>query len=439
MGCRTYEVVRRLALSAVALFIAALLVSQPNALTAQDLRSTPLSVFIDCQTFGCDRSSFRTEIPFVNWVLIQEDADVHVIVTSQSAGAGNQWIFDFEVAEGEPAGLDQLLYSGRNNDTDSERLDGLVRTLALGLASHAQARGFQGFSVGGLERSRDAATQGQTPVDDPWNSWVFRTSLNGSVDRESTRRFRSGFGSFSADRTTEAWRTRIQANANHRRSEFEIREDTVVSETNDWSASTIIVKSVGDHWGVGGRADVGSSTFRNQDLAISFGPAFEWNYFNYVESNRRRLVSIYRMTVQNVKYEEETLYEKTKETLLEHAFSVSYRARETWGEAEAGIETAQYLNHPGFWRVSIEGEIDFRLTRGLTVRFNADGSWIRNQRFLPGRDASSEEILLRQRRLSSDFDMGVSVGLSYTFGSLFNNVVNNRFPSEFGFRGRGRG
>jgi len=38
-----------------------------------------------------------------------------------------------------------------------------------------------------------------------------------------------------------------------------------------------------------------------------------------------------------------------------------------------------------------------------------------------------EEVLLRLRALRGGYDVSFSAGLSFTFGSLFNNVVNPRF------------
>ena len=55
------------------------------------------------------------------------------------------------------------------------------------------------------------------------------------------------------------------------------------------------------------------------------------------------------------------------------------------------------------------------------------GLWIRDQLFLSAEGASDEEILLERRRLASDFDWNFGFGLSYQFGSIYNNVVNNRF------------
>ena len=46
---------------------------------------------------------------------------------------------------------------------------------------------------------------------------------------------------------------------------------------------------------------------------------------------------------------------------------------------------------------------------------------------LPAAGASGEEILTQQRELATGYDYFASVGLSYTFGSISNPVVNERF------------
>jgi len=47
-----------------------------------------------------------------------------------------------------------------------------------------------------------------------------------------------------------------------------------------------------------------------------------------------------------------------------------------------------------------------------------------------GVGASLEEVLLRRKQLETNYNYYLSIGLSYTFGSIFTNVVNPRFGSE---------
>ena len=68
-----------------------------------------------------------------------------------------------------------------------------------------------------------------------------------------------------------------------------------------------------------------------------------------------------------------------------------------------------------------------RLARGLSVQAEVNASRIRDQLSLPARGATAEEALLRLRRLQSGYEYRFSVGLTYTFGSIFSSVVNPRF------------
>jgi len=53
--------------------------------------------------------------------------------------------------------------------------------------------------------------------------------------------------------------------------------------------------------------------------------------------------------------------------------------------------------------------------------------YIRDQLSIPRRGITSEEVLLRLRRLRSGYEYDFQLGLTYTFGSIFNTIVNQRF------------
>jgi len=69
----------------------------------------------------------------------------------------------------------------------------------------------------------------------------------------------------------------------------------------------------------------------------------------------------------------------------------------------------------------------WRVVRGL--EFNIDGFYgvTRDQLNIPRGTVDDQDILIRLRQLQSGYNYFISVGLSYTFGSIFNNVVNPRF------------
>jgi hypothetical protein len=78
-------------------------------------------------------------------------------------------------------------------------------------------------------------------------------------------------------------------------------------------------------------------------------------------------------------------------------------------------------------RASIGGHIQVRVVRGLSVNFGGNVSSIHDQINLRLADVSDEEILVRQRERGTSYRYNANFGVSYTFGSIFNNVVNPRF------------
>ena len=156
-----------------------------------------LNVFLDCQGTFCDFDHFRREIAFVNWVRDRQDAHVHILGTSQATGGGGrEHTFAFLGLREFAGRSDTLRYVSRNTDTQTEIRDGQVQTLKLGLmryAAETRARERLTISYTAPEASAPAG-----PVQDPWDYWVFRTSVGGSVDGEQLQQAFSVNGSLSA-------------------------------------------------------------------------------------------------------------------------------------------------------------------------------------------------------------------------------------------------
>jgi hypothetical protein len=75
----------------------------------------------------------------------------------------------------------------------------------------------------------------------------------------------------------------------------------------------------------------------------------------------------------------------------------------------------------------MNGNIQFRIVRGLSVNARGSIAWVKNQIYLSADGVTDEEALLDLRQRATSFEYDASVGFSLQFGSIFNNVVNNRF------------
>ena len=423
------------------------LLAAPAPVGAQAEESQELiNLFFDCQAPGCfDPDYFRREIPFVNWVRDREVADVHVLVTSEETGGGGRlYTLDFiglAGAEGEDA---EITLSTPGDATNDERRTRIAERLKLGLVPYVQSTPaadrlrvvfgeVTGGGAGAAPAGGGGGEPGATAEDDPWDFWVFRISANGFLRGQATSNFSNLFGRISANRTTETWKLGFGGNFSRNVQSFEISDGSTVEEIRrDWGANALAVRSLGGQWSVGARADVGSSTFVNQDLRWSMKPGIEYNFFPYAESSRRALTLQYLVGPNHFDYTERTIFDETEETRVQQTVSGELSLVEPWGRWSTSVTGEQYLHDTSKYSVTLSGSFNVRLFRGFSVRMSGNYSWIRDQLFIAAAGATDEQILLRQRQLETSYRYFTSFGIEYRFGSIFNNVVNPRFGSPGG-------
>lgn len=422
---------------AAALPLPVLLLATAPGLAAQEAGRTSdaVNVFLDCQTWGCDFDHFRREIGFVNWVRDRQDAALHILVTGESTAAGGRRLTLAFLGRGRFEGRDaELTYTSEPAAPDDEVREGLARTIRMGLIPYVQ--GTPAAERIRIEYDEPGAEEGAgeaaTPEDDPWDFWVFTNSVRGFFRGESTNSSRDFSSSFSARRITEDWKLRFSTSGSWYRSEFDIGDETIKSSRRSVEGNALVARSMGPHWTLGGEATGRISSFYNEDLALSLHPAVEYNLFPYSESTRRELTFRYAAGVRHFRWDEETIFGETAETRFNHVLTASLDLNQPWGSASFSLDGAQYFHDLDKWRASIFGNLNVRLFRGLSVDFFGRYAEIHDQIFIPARGATEEEILLRQRQLETNYTYFFSVGLRYTWGSIYNNIVNPRFDGAGG-------
>ena len=390
-------------------------------------------VFLDCD--DCDFDYIRTETPWVAWVRDRTDADVHVLVTQiGTGGGGSRYTVLFLGARSFVGRTDTLQYVSAPTNVEAETREGLTRTIALGLVPYA-ARGPQAtrLRVSLEEPDDDDEDRRPRPGErDPWNAWVFEVGADGSVEREEQVNDRQVEGSFEASRITDRWKLGVAADAEFIRELFEYEDENEVERTatrliEQYSFGGIAVKSLGPHWGIGAEAAASSSTFQNTELALRAAPAIEYSLWPYSEASSRQLTFQYSVGVSAFEYKEETIYSKFRETRPTQSFVVGYDVTQPWGDGQATLESSGFLDDFKQYRLEFDGDIEIRLFRGFQLEIGGSAALIRDQLALVKREATPEEVLLRLRQLRTDYQYDLSIGLSYTFGSIFNSVVNPRF------------
>jgi hypothetical protein len=396
------------------------------SLGPQQPASAPrLQVFLDCN--GCFADYLREETKFVDFVRDRTQASVHVIITNTGTGSGGrEYVLSFNGRgpfQDQNTTLKAITQTGDPEDVQRRHL---LTTLHIGLLSYLARSGVPQQLQ--LEVQLGQAKQTAAGRSDRWNSWVFSVRGSASFSGEESNKQREMSVELSADRITHNWKTTFGLDVEQETEEFDLDEDDPVKvERRNRDFNWLVVKALGEHWSAGARGTIESSTFDNISLRLEAAPAIEYNFFPYSAYQRRQLRAQYSVGVRSQRYYEETLFGKNKEVLPGHELSVTYDQRERWGSVEGNVEWFQYLNDLSKSRLEANGEISWRIVRGLSISADASASRIRDQISLRRRGATPEEILLRLRELQSGYEYDFSFGLTYTFGSIFSSIVNPRF------------
>ncbi|MFN2603173.1 MAG: hypothetical protein ABR582_10510 [Gemmatimonadaceae bacterium] len=399
---------------------------------APESTSHRLRVFIDCPTGGCDMDFFKTEIPFVDYMRDRKDASLHVLVTTQSTGGGGTaYTLNFIGLRELSSLADTLHYQLAQSATDDQRRRGLANMIKLGLVRYITRISANPQ----LEVTyKPAVAQASTaPTRDPWNLWVFQINANGNFSGEESQHFTNLRGSTNANRTSEAWKVRFSVYGDYNESKFTFSDGSkFASYTHSYSASNLLAKSLGSHFSVGERATASASTFLNEKLYLRFAPVVEYDIFPYSESTRRLFTIQYAIGINSFRYEDTTIFEKIEEVRPDQTITMSLDLKQPWGTVSTSLEGAAYLDDFTKRRANLFNSLSVRLFKGFNLNGYLGVSLLRDQIYLAKGELSDEDILVRQRQLASSYSYFAGIGLSYTFGSIFNNVVNPRFEGASG-------
>lgn len=386
----------------------------------QDMNGA-LKVFLDCRR--CDRDYIKTEIPFVNYVRDRKDADVHVLVTTQRTGSGGQEYTMTFIGLKDYEGLNNTLkYSTYRDDTNDDVRKEMAHVLKAGLISYvARTPILSQISFNYSNRTKPVA------VEDKWDYWVFYISLRGQLSGQKVYNNTELNGNISASRITPKSKLRLGLSGEFRERIFKFDDETITSPSDKQSFSGLWVKTLSDHWSLGGWFGASSDTFSNTKFRSYLAPALEYNIFSYEESTRRQLRVLYRVAISYYNYREETIYDKFEEALLSETLSITFEQKEPWGNVSARLEGSHFFHDFSKNKLVLSGNLSLRLFKGFSLNINGRYSSIKDQLSLPKEDASIEDVLLRIKELATDYSYSLSVGFSYSFGSIFSTVVNPSF------------
>jgi len=316
------------------------------------LRTEALNVFMDASDY------IRKEIPYINYVRDIKDADVYIISTYQPTGSGGREYAYYLVGQHEYSGKrDTISFTTTPDETEDGKRKKETSTLKMALMPYVAKTPLAKYI-----NITFTEPLSETISTDKWDSWVFSPSTRAFLLGEKSYKSSSLNARLEANRITENWKINLALSYSYYKESFDIEEEIISSDRNSSYFNSLVVKSISDHWSVGGSLEFSSSTYNNLNFKSEILPGIEYDLFPYSESTRRQLRFLYRAGYSFVNYTDTIIHDQL-------------------GLVKGGV--------------------------------------------------SPEEVLLRRRDLETQYYYYTSIGFSYTFGSIYNNVVNPRFGDSW--------
>ncbi|MCJ7446641.1 MAG: hypothetical protein MUO72_03010 [Bacteroidales bacterium] len=395
--------------------------SQGQSTQSDTLRKDALNVFMEATDY------IKKEIPFINYVRDRKVADVYIIWTQESTGSGGSVSTFFIVGQGKFSGMaDTVKCNISPDETADIKRTKEVKGLKMGLMRYVLKTPLSEYMNINFSQPLN-----ETVSSDKWNSWVYSANLYAYLSGQSTSKINYLSGSLSANRITEKSKFESSLSLDIENDKIiykRVDSDTTYKSTYKRRSGYLsYVKSINNHWSAGASLNIFSFTYSNHDLSINVAPGIEYDIFPYTESTRRLVTFLYKVGLEINYYTEETDRFKTKETVPFHSLAAHMSYIQKWGSVSSTLTWNNYFFDWSYNRLRLYTITRLRIFKG--VQFNISGSFslIHDQISLPLGGASLEDILLRRKEQKTTYSYYTSIGLTYTFGSIYNNVVNPRF------------
>jgi len=418
------------------LIVLVILITTPSLPGQEELKTSlqnrKLRVYLEGETKDFDYQ--RRNILYVDFVNDPALADVQVITTRVMLGNGGRRYYLNFYSGSQREKMDfQHSFLRELNDTDDAQRIRFRKALESGLLNYLNESDILGrIQITYIPPKEDepgsAATKDSAgTARDPWNLWVFRLTASAGWDLEESKSSLSYSGSVQADRITDTWLIRNYYSHQNTTRTYKQSENEVYKSINIVdNLQSRLVYALSGHWSAGLFLNVDRSTYLNTDLGIGIKPAIEYNFFPWKDADQKIFTAAYYVGPAWYKYHDTTFLDRLNDNLWEHNLLVSLQMVQPWGEVDVNLGYEGYLNDFANYNLSAEADLSFRISKGLLLTFELQAESVHNQLYLPKDEVSLEELLLNTRKLPTTYQFGGKLGLRFYFGSIYNNVVNER-------------
>jgi hypothetical protein len=397
----------------------------PNALTAKvdsTRRNQAPKLYIQDETYA-DQDYIKSEITFVNYVRDRTEADVQLTITCQTtANGGQEYCLTFQ-GLGSYHDINAVLKQTTAPDaTGDEIRKALVDGIKRGLVAYVSRTSLRdNLSV---EFKPPAAP---TRVTDPWHNWVFSLSLYGFANGVQDCQYVNGYFNPDIKRVTDNEKFDLSGGLAATGRRFDLGDSILTALVRGYSADAFYARRLSNHFAIGVDLDYVTSDYSNIRLGFDAAPKFEYDLVPYSEYVRHKIFIQLAPTVLYRSYFDSTICDRLSETRLQNQLVLGVKMTRPWGTIDLSATGSNYLHDFRKNRLSLQASASLRIVAGLSLSVSGGYDFINDQLSLRKREPTEDELLLGLVETATGYSYWTSLSLTYTFGSIYTNIVNPIF------------
>lgn len=392
-------------------------------------RKLALNIYLDCAS--CELNYFKENFTAVNYVSEPELADVQIQVTTLTTGSGGiEYNLLFFGRKRFKNTNDTLIFSLPPDKTYDETRTILFQKVQLGLVPYLMKTAYANH----LYLTVDNIAGVPLKEKDPWKNWMFDIygSALFSAEKYTNNLFVNSNLYISKITPNIKFESIINLmyNENHINN-YPLGDSTISDHSyiRGYSSNNLFVKSMGEHFGIGGMAIYRNNKIHNLDYQMRIGPAIEYNIFKYSDASNKQFRFLYFLGYEENNYCDSTIYYKLNDYLYTHNLRILFTYLKTWGYFNTSIYASNYLNDFSFFSLGTNALANIRIVKGLSFNFSCGINMYRDQIALRNTSLDYNDLLTQRREIATDYSLSVNFGISFRFGSTSNNTVNPRFSN----------
>ncbi len=387
-------------------------------------KEPPVKLFLDCE--DCDFTFVRQKLNFVPFVRDPKLADVHILVSDSETGSGGKKYYlnfiglnDFKNTNYE------YTITTNQSDTENDTRNSLLKIIKIGILPYFARTSFVNQMNIDLEECEKRVADDM--VIDRWNKWVFNISSGGEFQKEESKNEYTLETEASAEKITEEWKTSLVGTYEINHENYYDDGEKITNQQDSKEISAEFIKSLNEKWSGGLFGEYTARSYLNIENKFGTSAGIEYNIFPWKDCNRRIFAIRYAAGVSYSKYNEETIYDQLSEMLWSESLKINLELIQPWGEVSVGLKGSHYFHDFSKNRLTLESDLAIRITKNLSIFCEIESQLVHDQLYLAKGNASLEDVLLERKKLATTYELSGQLGFRFTFGSIYNNVVNERF------------